>query len=133
MFHSIKIGITISRSRSYKMMRSVGSWDRNRFGTKGKPRHGTACTTRVKTITCQRGEQIICSVYCLPSRRWRRQNELHSGVRTTVIRFRLDVDININIERLIRFEIKRRSSRLAAVVHLPPLLLSFCTIQRRNI
>lgn len=40
----------------------------------------------------------------LLSRRRRRQNELHPRVRTTVARFRLDVDV----ERLVRFEIQGR-------------------------
>ena len=46
---------------------------------------------------------VLCLLY---RRRWR-QNELHPRVRTTLTRFRLDVDININIERLIRFQIER--------------------------
>jgi hypothetical protein len=55
-------------------------------------------------------------------------------VRTTVTRFRLDVDININMERLIRFQIERRSPLRAAtatataVVHLLLFPLSSCIV-----
>jgi hypothetical protein len=111
---SIQIGITIIIHKKHDEGREQV---RNKVGT----HHGTAygnsnshdptrLVSRAALSPSLRPSPLSPSL--LPSRRRRRKNELQPRVRTA-FRFRLDVDI----KRLVRFQIERRSPRAV----LPPL------------
>jgi len=79
--------------------------------------------TRLHAPRSLRPESALSKL--LPSRRRRRQNKLQPRVRTAIRRFRLDLDI----KRLVRFQIERRSPRVV----LPPLRLLLIRILRGQV